>query len=170
MKGIPYEILVDVHSAMVSMGSFQNPLDDSLLGMTFGEWQIEVARRAVQAYINSLPVAPGDVREAIGKLGDINTWLEFETAEIGGHDINTDGHHDDVCVQCHYNAAAMDLDEISGVLHAWLDSKPEQLVIPKDIREAICDVYAYAVEDESFMAAANTLKEWLDSLPRGGKA
>ncbi len=55
---IPKETLIEVHSAMVSMGSFAHPLDDSLLGMTFGQWQLEVARRAVQAYIDNQPEKP----------------------------------------------------------------------------------------------------------------
>lgn len=43
-----------VHSAMVSMGSFQNPLEDGLKGLTPMQWQLEQAKRQSLAVLVKL--------------------------------------------------------------------------------------------------------------------
>lgn len=46
-----HPLFLAAHNAFVSMGTFQHPLDDMLMGMTFGEWQLETARRIVLAIL-----------------------------------------------------------------------------------------------------------------------
>lgn len=48
------EILLAIDSAIVSMGSFQNPLEKELQGLTLGQWQFERAKRVAIAVANAL--------------------------------------------------------------------------------------------------------------------
>ena len=70
------------------------------------------------------------LKETLAKLQDIHTWLDTESAEIGGHDLTTEGHHDIICAQCQYNAAVNDLGEICNIFHDLL--YPQQ---PKKVND-----------------------------------
>lgn len=48
-------VLLAINEAIVAMGSFQKPLDPSLIDLTFGEWQLERARRILAAVEAALP-------------------------------------------------------------------------------------------------------------------
>jgi len=48
------DLTLAVHSAMVQMGSFQNPLEEGLKGLTPAQWQLEQAKRQARAVITKL--------------------------------------------------------------------------------------------------------------------
>jgi len=48
------EILQRVHSAIVAMGTFEDPLDPSLSRLTLSQWQLERAKRVVLAILGYL--------------------------------------------------------------------------------------------------------------------
>jgi hypothetical protein len=60
--GLGGKILLAGHSAQVVMGSFSDPLEDGLAGMTLSQWQFETAKRmvlgALAAYIATSPSDP----------------------------------------------------------------------------------------------------------------
>lgn len=45
-------ILLAAHSADVSMGTFEAPFDEGLVGMTLGQWQFERVKRMILAALN----------------------------------------------------------------------------------------------------------------------
>ena len=49
-----HEILIAAQDALVGMGTFELPLDVSLIGMTYNEWQHERAKRIVLAVLRML--------------------------------------------------------------------------------------------------------------------
>lgn len=49
-----HDVMLAAHNAYMAMGTFQNPLDDTLNGVTHGEWQLEIARRITLAVIDKL--------------------------------------------------------------------------------------------------------------------
>lgn len=48
-----HPILQAVNAAIVSMGTFVHPLDDTLIGLTWGQWQMEQAKRVAIAAIEA---------------------------------------------------------------------------------------------------------------------
>lgn len=43
-----------VNKALTSMGTFENPIDSSLAGITYQQWQFESARRTVLAVLEQM--------------------------------------------------------------------------------------------------------------------
>lgn len=48
------EIFLRVHSAGIRMGSFQNPFEESLVGLTPMQWEEETAKRHTLAVLDYL--------------------------------------------------------------------------------------------------------------------
>jgi len=47
------DVLLAAQDALVSMGTFEEPLDVGLIGMTYNEWQRERAKRAALAVLRA---------------------------------------------------------------------------------------------------------------------
>lgn len=48
------EILLAINSAYVSMGTFEEPLEEGLKDLTYGGWQLEQAKRIALAALDVL--------------------------------------------------------------------------------------------------------------------
>ena len=52
--------MMAAHGAIVKMGTFQKPLEQSLMGITYGQWKLEQSRRVVLAVIDYLLSLPSE--------------------------------------------------------------------------------------------------------------
>lgn len=74
-------ILIEVHNAMIAMGTFDKPLDPELKGIIWGQWQMEVSKSATLAvlkHIRQMTVNPSDLHIfAIDLGGDREEITDF---------------------------------------------------------------------------------------------
>jgi len=47
-------VMLRAHSAITTAGDFTCPLDESMRGLSFGQWQHEIARRVVLAVLDEV--------------------------------------------------------------------------------------------------------------------
>ena len=66
--------LLAIHSAIVSMGTFAQPLDPSLDNVTLGAWQLERAKRVLSA-ISEVQATPQWERVPDGQIPGSNLWI-----------------------------------------------------------------------------------------------
>ncbi len=72
-----HPVLLAAHSAMVSMGEFREPLDPELVGLSYGQWQLERARRISLAVLKCAAV---DANSSHNGQTHRYGWIEATTS------------------------------------------------------------------------------------------